>query len=26
MLAPNNPTLDQLLNRELFSSKQSTHP
>ena len=25
-LAPNNPTLDQLLNRELFSSKQSAHP
>mgnify|MGYP001561322086 FL=1 len=25
-LAPNNPTLDQLLNRELFSSKQSARP
>ncbi len=24
-LAPNNPTLDQLLSRELFSSKQSAH-
>lgn len=25
-LAPNNPVLDQLLKRELFSSKQSTRP
>lgn len=25
-LAPNNPTLDQLLNRELFSTEQSARP